>query len=89
MPLKRALARIMASAFDDESWRGSGYSSRPSVCLIREFTNVRRRRQDDGYQYNDLNPIAQNKLIFKSIAGFLDVVQALLKTEQCIFSRLL
>jgi hypothetical protein len=20
--------------FDDESWRGSGYSSRPSVCLI-------------------------------------------------------
>jgi hypothetical protein len=20
--------------FDDQSWRGSGYSSRPSVCLI-------------------------------------------------------
>jgi hypothetical protein len=33
-PLKRALARTMASAFDDESWRGSGYSSQPSVCLI-------------------------------------------------------
>jgi hypothetical protein len=34
MPLKRALARTMVSAFDDESWRGNGYSSRPSVCLI-------------------------------------------------------
>ena len=53
----------------------------------REFTNVRRRRQDDGYQYNDINPIVQKKWIIKSLAGVLDVVQALLTTAKCIFSR--
>ena len=29
----------------------------------REFTNVRRRRQNDGYQYNNINPIAEKKWI--------------------------
>ena len=32
-----------------------------SVSGNREFTYVRRQRQDDGYQYNVINPIAQNK----------------------------
>ena len=35
----------------------------------REFTHVRQQRQDDGYQYNIINPIAQNKRIIKSISG--------------------
>jgi hypothetical protein len=54
---------------------------------IREFTNVRWRRQDDGFQYNNINPIAQKKWIIKSLVGVLDVVQALLTTAKCIFSR--
>jgi hypothetical protein len=36
-------------------------SARVFVLYIRQFTNVRRRRQDDGHQYNDINPIAQKK----------------------------
>jgi hypothetical protein len=27
--------------FDDESWRGSSYSSRPSVCLISRYDVTR------------------------------------------------
>jgi hypothetical protein len=38
-------------------WHGMHWHPRTEV--IREFTNVRRRRQDDGYQYNDINPIVQ------------------------------
>ena len=59
-----------------------------SVCNIREFTHVRRQHQDDGYQYNIINPIAQKKLIIKSISRVSDVVHALLTTARCIFSRL-
>ena len=36
-------------------------SARVFVLYIRQFTNVRRRRQDDGHQYNGINPIAQKK----------------------------
>ena len=55
----------------------------------REFAHVRRQRQDaDGYQYNIINPIAQNKRIIKSISGVSDVVHALLTKAKCIFSRL-
>ncbi len=32
-----------------------------------ELTHVRRRRLDDCYQYNDINPIAQKKYIIKSL----------------------
>jgi hypothetical protein len=52
---------------------------------ITEFTHVRRQRQDDSYQYNVINPIAQNKWIIKSLAGVSDVVHALLTTAKCIF----
>jgi hypothetical protein len=34
--------------------------------------------QDYGYQHSNINPIAQKELIIKSLAGVLDVVQALL-----------
>jgi hypothetical protein len=44
-----------------------------SVSGNREFTYVRRQRQDDGYQYNVINPIAQKKLIIKRIAGVSDL----------------
>jgi hypothetical protein len=46
-----------------------------------------RQRQDDGYQYNVINPIRQKKCIIKSIAGVSDVVQALLTTAKLIFSH--
>jgi hypothetical protein len=39
------------------------------VPCNREFTNVKRRRQDEGHQYNDITSITQNKWIIKSIAG--------------------
>ena len=42
-------------------------------------------RQNDGYQYNDINPIAQKKWITKSLAGVPDVVQALLTTAKSYF----
>jgi hypothetical protein len=37
--------------FDDESWRGSGYSSRPSVCLIlwHGVSIIQRLRQNHGH----------------------------------------
>ena len=35
--------------------------------IIRKLTRVRRRRQDDCYQYNDSNPTAQKKYIIKSL----------------------
>ena len=38
------------------------------VLNIREFTHVRRRRQVDCYQYNDINPLAQKKYIIKRFA---------------------
>jgi hypothetical protein len=41
----------------DTRTRKQGYLN----LSIRELTNVRRRRQNDGYQYNDINPIAQKK----------------------------
>jgi hypothetical protein len=46
------------------------------------------RPWDDGYKYNDINPIAENKWIIKIVAGILDVAQALLTTAKCIFWRL-
>jgi hypothetical protein len=55
----------------------------------REFTHVRRWCQDDRYQYNHINPIAQTKWIIRRPAGVLDVVQALLTMAKCIFSRLI
>ena len=45
MPFKHALARTIGpwrQHFDDEWWRGSGYSSRPSVCLILWLGTVQR-----------------------------------------------
>ena len=57
------------------------FVSRPQESITREFTNVRRQRQDVGYQYNDINPIAQKKLIIYSFqVGVLNVVQALWTT---------
>ncbi len=35
----------------------------------RDLTHVRRRRKDDCYQYNDINPIAQKKYIIKSVTA--------------------
>ena len=32
-----------------------------------KFTHVRRRRQADCYQYNGINPVAQNKYIIKRL----------------------
>ena len=66
----------------------SGVPGLPLARSVRKYlvsTNVfqlrsqqvRRRRHDNGYQYNDFNPIAQNKWIIKSLAGVLDVVQTL------------
>jgi hypothetical protein len=60
------------------------YSDQTARCQTnnREFTHVRRQRQDDSYQYNIINPIAQNKWIIKSISGVSDVVHALLTTAK-------
>jgi hypothetical protein len=57
--------------------------------VIREFTNVRRRRQDDGYQYNDINPITKKKRIIKSLVGVLDAVHALLTTAKYVYFHVL
>ena len=38
-----------------------------TYMYIREFTHVRRRRQADCYQYNDINPVAQKKYIIKRL----------------------
>ncbi len=43
------------------------YAHGAKDSTIRDLTHVRRRHQDDCYQYNDINPTAQKKYIIKSL----------------------
>ena len=65
---KEILKRAVSSTFNLNQIPFENKPSRRFHVFNREFTHVRRRRQVDCYQYNDINPVAQKKYIIKRLA---------------------